>query len=244
MLRAILVTVAALSLAFPASLRAAEIVFIAPANHAMPLMQFEAGQLKSGILKDLGDAFAKRLGLEARYVTVPSKRVSMALQRGDGDCLCYVLPGWLDGEFVWSRPIMADGGVLVARADAPRITTLADLAGQRVGTVSGYRYPQLVDALGERFVRDDGPTAEHSLRKLMAGRSQYAIVEELMAGYHMRIDPGHLLRVDLVVSRFQARCAFSRRAKLDAARMNRALDSLIDDGSIERIVARYRAATP
>ncbi len=244
MIRAILAAVAALLLALPAGLRAAEIVFIAPANHAMPLMQFEDGQLKSGILKDLGDAFAKRLGLEPRYITVPSKRVSMVLQRGDADCLCYALPGWLDGEFDWSRPIMADGGVLVARADAPRIRTLSELAGQRVGTVSGYRYPQLDEALGPRFLRDDGPTAEHSLRKLIAGRSQYAIVEELMAGYHQRIDPGHPLRIDLVISRFQARCAFSRRARLDTARMNHALDSLIDDGSIERILARYREAAP
>ncbi|RFP28661.1 ABC transporter substrate-binding protein [Duganella sp. BJB476] len=244
MWRAILVTLTVLLMTRQASSLAAEIVFVAPANHAMPLMQFEEGQLKSGILKDLGDAFAKRLGVEARYITVPSKRVSMVLQRGEADCLCYVLPGWLDGEFDWSHPIMSDGGVLVARADAPRINTLNDLADQRVGTVSGYRYPQLVDALGPRFLRDDGPTAEHSLRKLMAGRSQYAIVEELMAGYQMRIDPRHQLRIDLVVSRFHARCAFSRRAKLGAARMNHALDSLIDDGSIERIVARYRDATP
>lgn len=219
---------------------AAEIVFIAPLNHAMPLARFAGGQLEGGILKDLGDAMAQRMGRTARYLPVPSRRVSQVLERGDADCLCYGLPRWLDGEFDWSRPILADAGVVMARSEAPHLHGLADLAGVRVGTVSGYRYPQLDAALGARFLRDDGPTAEHSLRKLLAGRSQYAIVEQLMADYQLRSDAGHRLRIELVVNRFQPQCAFSQRSKLEHGEMKRALDSLIDDGSIEQILAHYR----
>lgn len=229
---------AGLLLCLPA--RAAEIVFIAPLNHALPLAEFADGELRGGILKDLGDALAQRLGRTARYMPVPSKRVSMVLARGDADCLCYALPRWLDGTFDWSRPILADAGVILARSDAPRLRGLADLAGQRVGTVSGYRYPHLDAALGAQFLRDDGPTAEHSLRKLLAGRSQYAVVEELLAKYQLRSDTNHQLRLELLINHFQPQCAFSLKSKLDHARMKQALDSLIDDGSIERILARYR----
>lgn len=219
---------------------AAEIVFIAPLNHAMPLARFAGGQLEGGILKDLGDAMARRMGRTVRYLPVPSKRVSQALEHGDGDCLCYALPRWLDGQFDWSRPILTDSGVVMARKEAPRLHGLPDLAGIRVGTVSGYRYPQLDAALGSGFLRDDGPTAEHSLRKLLAGRSQYAIVEQLTADYQLRSDPTHQLRIELVVNHFQPQCAFSSNSKLDHGEMKRALDSLIDDGSIDKILAHYR----
>jgi ABC-type amino acid transport substrate-binding protein len=219
---------------------AGEIVFLAPLNHAMPLARFAGGQLEGGVLKDVGDAMAQRMGRSARYLAVPSKRVSQTLEHGDADCLCYALPRWLDGEFDWSRPILTDSGVVMARKEAPRLHGLPDLADVRVGTVSGYRYPQLDAALGSRFLRDDGPTAEHSLRKLLAGRSQYAIVEQLMADYQLRNDPEHRLRIEFVVNRFQAQCAFSQRSKLDHEEMKRALDSLIDDGSIDKILAHYR----
>jgi polar amino acid transport system substrate-binding protein len=128
----------------------------------------------------------------------------------------------------------------MARSEAPHLHGLAELADLRVGTVSGYRYPQLDAALGSHFLRDDGPTAEHSLRKLLAGRSQYAIVEQLMADFQLRGDPEHRLRIELVVNRFQPQCAFSQRSKLDHAQMKRALDTLIDDGSIDKILAHYR----
>ena len=131
-------------------------------------------------------------------------------------------------------------GRRMARSEAPHLRGLPDLAGVRVGTVSGYRYPQLDAALGPRFLRDDAPTAEHSLRKLLAGRSQYAIVEQLLADYQLRSDPAHQLRIELVVNRYQPQCAFSQRSKLDHGEMQRALDSLIDDGSIDKILARYR----
>jgi len=227
-----------LLLSLPAA--AAEIVFIAPLNHAMPLARFADGQLQGGILKELGDAMAQRMGRTARYLPVPSKRVSQVLERGEADCLCYALPRWLDGEFDWSRPVLQDAGVVMARREAPHLRGLGGLAGKRVGTVSGYRYPQLDAALGPDFVRDDGPTAEHSLRKLLAGRSEYAIVEQLMADYQLRNDPEHRLRIDLLVNRFQPQCAFSQRSKLEHGQMKRALDSLIDDGSIDKILAHYR----
>ena len=91
-----------------------------------------------------------------------------------------------------------------------------------MGTVSGYRYPHLDAALGARFVRDDGPTADHSLRSDTC--------------HQLRID----LRFDLCINRCQPQCAFSLNSKLDHTRMKQALDSLIDDGSIEKILARYR----
>ncbi|HZX28525.1 MAG TPA: ABC transporter substrate-binding protein, partial [Telluria sp.] len=127
----------------PAAAGPAEIVFLAPQNHAMPIARFEHGRLAGGILKDLGDAIAARLGVPARFVSVPSKRVALALRAGEADGVCYVLPGWIDGDYRWTQPIIPNGVAVVAHGGAPVVHSLSDLAGHRVGTVLGYRYPLL-----------------------------------------------------------------------------------------------------
>src|ERR1700740_832275 len=77
---------------------AQEMVFIAPTNHVMPLVELQQGQLTGGILKDIGDALAARLGRHASYLVLPSRRVPLGLQEGKADALCYVMPAWVEGD--------------------------------------------------------------------------------------------------------------------------------------------------
>ena len=70
--------------------------------------------------------------------------------------------------------------------DAPAIAAATELADQSVGTVLGYRYPELKGVLGDRFQRDDAPDMSANLRKLAAGRVRYAIVDQLTLQYEMR----------------------------------------------------------
>ena len=80
----------------------APLVFIAPANHALPFVDLQRGQLAGGILKDLGEAIAERTGRKASFLVVPSKRVSAPLDNGEADVLCYTAPAWIErrGEVV------------------------------------------------------------------------------------------------------------------------------------------------
>ncbi len=56
-----------------------EMVFIAPLSSAMPFADFTSGQLSGGILGDVGDAIAHKLGRQARYLSIPGKRVDQTL---------------------------------------------------------------------------------------------------------------------------------------------------------------------
>lgn len=230
----------ALMLSLPAAAAPRELVFIAPTNHTMPLAQFQDGKLVAGIVKDLGEAIARRVGRTARFVETPSKRVSQALAQGRADGICYVLPNWIEGELDWSRAILPNSAVVAAHPAAPVIHALSELAGKPVGTVIGYRYAPLEAVLGAGFMRDDAPSMEHNLRKLAAGRRQYAIVEMASLEYLRRTDKSLHLRVDLEFISFKARCAFSRRAQVPFAELDRAIGALADDGSVEDILARYR----
>ena len=217
-----------------------QMVFIAPTNTAMPLGQFTDGQLSAGILRDLGIAIALQLGREARFVSMPSKRVGIALRNNEADALCYVLPQWIDGQFHWSRPLLPNAALLVAHPDAPPIHALRDLAGKKVGTVSGYRYPELDALLGKDFLRDDAPTTEHGFSKLAAGRTSYAIVGRSMLEYRQRTDKSFRVRVDHAFATITAQCALASGSTVRPAQFDKAIDTLIDSGAVERILSHYR----
>jgi membrane-bound lytic murein transglycosylase MltF len=76
--------------------------------------------------------------------------------------------------------------------------------------------------------------------KQRLGRTRYAIVDQLSLSYHMKVDPKLRLRSDLVLSRSVNRCAFSRHSKVPIKAIERAIDALVADGEVERILGRYR----
>ncbi len=217
------------------------LVFMAPANHAMPLADVRNGELRDGILKDLGEAIAARLGRPAQFVVIPSRRVNTSLARGEVDALCYVSPGWLDaGPLHWSRPLFDSVAIVAARAGTPALGQLADLRGERIGTVAGYRYRELDEALGPGWLRDDAPSMASNLAKLAAGRVRHAMTDQLSLAYAMKRSPQASLVPALTTLALPTHCAFSPARHLPLAAIDRAMDALVADGTVERILARYR----
>lgn len=217
-----------------------ELVFVAATNHNMPLSRFQNGQLAEGLLKDLGDSIAQRMGLRVRYVSVPAKRVAEFLVSGRADGVCYVLPRWLPGAYNWSEPLIPDSGVLLARTDAPQVRNLTDLANKPIGTVLGYSYPLIDAVLGKDFIRQDAPSMELNISKIQHGRMQYAVMGKMNAEYLMRFDAQRKLRIDLEFDYFKTQCAFSRQSAIPFGDVQKAISSLVADGSVDRLLLRYR----
>lgn len=138
-----------------------EFIMIAPLDQAMPIVRFENGILTGGILKDLGDAMARRLGRRPVYISIDVPGVKQTLTSGRADGMCYVMPFWIDGDYHWSTPLLPDTEMVVARGDAPTIGSLRGLRNKPIGTVAGYRYPRIEQVLGKGFTR---PTRSRSSR--------------------------------------------------------------------------------
>lgn len=217
--------------------RSADLVFIAPTNHTEPLARFEQGRLSGGLLKDLGDALAKRTGHKARYVSMPSKRVGAALRAGEADLLCYVKPGWIEGDFVWVEDLIPDAGLLVAHPRSTPVTQLAELKGHSVGTVLGYRYQELETALGQEFQRVDARDTGSNLEKLAAGLVDYAFVERSAFLAFQRRHPESGLREMLQVLEYHTGCALSRRSNQTG--IPQALLAMRNSGELAKILAPY-----
>jgi ABC-type amino acid transport substrate-binding protein len=217
-----------------------ELVMLAPLDQTMPIVRYQNGALAGGILKDLGDALAQRLGRRAVYLSVDVPGVAPALTSGRADAMCYVLPFWIDGDYDWSTPLLPDNEMVVGLADAPPLRSLKDLKDKPIGTVAGYRYPRVERVLGKRFARTDSASMELNVQRMVEGKAQYTMVGEATLLYQQRIHPELKVRPELVFSSFKAQCAFSRKSQVPFAEANRVIDAMLKDGSIDQILARYR----
>lgn len=233
----------ALALATPWRVQAGEpapLRFIAPMNHTMPFADFERGEIKTGIVKDISEAVARQLGRRAKFVSVPPRRVALVLMAGEADGVCYVGQRWIDGNFHWTPPVFEQMSVIAARPDSRAISQLQSLAKQPVGTVYAYRYPDIERLLGADFVRDDAPSMLINLRKLAAGRTRYAATEQITLDFYIKQHPDEGLRVAMLSGRYATHCAFTRAHALPLEALDEAVRELVRNGSIERILASYR----
>jgi len=220
---------------------AAPLVLIVETSALMPQARIEGGRVVEGLHADIGMALARRLGRELVLRPVPRKRLAQALERGEGDLLCDYQSDWLPGPFGWSKPFIPDQALLVTAAAAPAPINLAALAGQPVGTVLGYVYPEMGEILRANFIRDDAPDAVANLRKLEIGRVQHALTGKRVLEYQQHIGGFRLaLHPPIVVSEVMAQCALSPNAPINLGALNGAINGLVAEGELARILGKYR----
>ena len=196
----------------------------------------QSGPRKAGFQEGLGNALAKQLRMKVRFIGLPRKRMMSALESGEGDIVCGYLPAWFQGDVAWSRTFIPTSEVLIASKRVPAPTSIESVRGKTVGTVLGFHYPDIEQALGADFVRDDAPSLNLTVRKWQAGRFDYFLTTgqsidkqfphgELAAGYNL-----------LVVSEVKSGCAVSRKGNVTVAEISAALDALEKNGEMARLL--------
>jgi polar amino acid transport system substrate-binding protein len=223
--------------------RAERITFAVSTGSAMPMTEFHHETLTGGLLKDVGDALARELQMEPAYLVLPRKRVEAALHGAQADLLCDLRPEWLDGkQWNWTESVFSNHMIIASRAETPPLARLSQLSGERVGTVLGYRYPEMESRLGASFERDDAATDELNTSKLLNGRFSYMMSNSLFYDYQRKVHPkgGQLNRAVFTIRQFDTYCALPPQGKLDIDKVNRALASLRKRGDMQAIYDRYR----
>lgn len=228
-----------LLLALP--VQADELTILVDTGTEMPMARFKGWELVEGIHYDLGLALAKTMGRTAKFMVLPRRRMPSALEQGSADVVCAYTPEWLKGKLDWTQPFLPTVEVLLTNRSAERPRKLEDVSGQAIGTVLGYKHPDLESALGKGFVRDDGPNMEASLRKLAIGRIQHAITTENIYAY--RIKYGNLplvLHPPLVLKRYMTQCAVSPEGRVSVAEVDAGITRLLKENVIAEIIGKYR----
>lgn len=217
------------------------LVMLVETSALMPQARIENDHVVEGLHLDLGQALGRRMGREVVARPVPRKRLAEALRRGEGDLLCDYQSDWLPGAFAWSRPFIPDQALLITPVTVPAPPSLLALAGQPVGTVRGYVYPEMTDMLRSGFVREDAPDAVVNLHKLEIGRVRHALTGRRVLEYQQHIGQfKSALHPPLVVSQVLAQCALSPSSPVGLAALNAAIQGLVAEGELGRLLARYR----
>lgn len=236
--------VACLSLLSP--LQAAEPMrMIVADSNGQPFAIHDAGgSLIGGIARNLLDAYAAAMGLQAVYRQLPRGRMLEALLEGEAEGACFLNPAWA-GEadwLVWSPPLFQSQQVLVAPTRRRALTGAADLQGLRVGTILNYVYPNLDPLFTQGFAqRMDAPSLRANLVKLGQGRIDVLIDVEI-AVRHLLHQQGQTasFRIDpLWVAPDDVYCAFSRQFAEHHPGWQAPLQAMIEDGRLASWVAAY-----
>lgn len=133
---------------------------------------------------DLVDAALQRIGVTAETTIVPDGELTPALVEGKFDGSAAL---WRDAErertLIYSKPYLENRMLLVAaRGTDVSASSFAALAGKRIALVDGFAYGEMpTGAAAPRVVR--ARSVEESLQKVLAGESDYALLDELVVQY-------------------------------------------------------------
>jgi polar amino acid transport system substrate-binding protein len=214
-------------------------------TNAAPYVMTDGVTFVGGIMKELNDEAAKRAKVRIAYSLQSRRSVDATLLSGDGHLVCNIQPAWtkIADQLVWTEPLFADSDVFWrAQAAKADIHAYSDLKGLSFATYKGYYHDagltqQVTDGQTKRI---DLYPSENILDVLLAGRADYVVFSKIR-GEYLQKSPKYrtaVLQTGLVDSSYQNYCAISRKAPIDID--IKALNEIARDGTLERILAKYR----
>jgi len=198
-----------------------------------------------GFEVELAEALAGRLGLRARLVQGPWEQLLQLLDRGDVDVVLNGIEVTADRARAYrlTQPYYAGPQRLtVRRGDAAAPRSREALAGRRVGTLPGSLAERVLRAAGADVRTYDGGQGD-MYRDLSLGRTDAVLADAPIADYYASLE-ADLEVLDVPVG--EVRYAVVVRAsdpELQAA-LDRAMAALAADGTLARILGRWRLWTP
>ncbi|WP_341304878.1 transporter substrate-binding domain-containing protein [Pseudomonas sp. TMP25] len=210
---------------------------------AMPMVRIKNGRTVEGILVDLQQRMAAKIGRKAAFMVMPRMRVQHAMNSGDIDVRCYITPSWINAghhRFIWSLPFMTQRNVLLGtRAQSLQVE---QLSGERVGTILGFNYPRLEPLFASgQLEREDARTQEQVLLKLQAGRYRFAVSDQLSLDWFNRQQaPAEKLHVLSEFAADPVACIVRDAPDVPTMALLRAMVQMKQDGEFDALLDRYR----
>ncbi|WP_341303945.1 transporter substrate-binding domain-containing protein [Pseudomonas sp. TMP25] len=174
------------------------LLFVTGAGHAQslkvctnewpPYTLLEEGQVR-GIDADLLYLVLTNLGIRYDITLEPWRRCLRKMSDGKLDIL---LDAFYSDEraktMIFPSEPMAESSMVLfhARARPYMINSVDDLTGLRVGTEPGYAYSLEAFAKGTHFIREDAPTLDANVGKLLLGRVDLVITDRAVGLFTAR----------------------------------------------------------
>jgi polar amino acid transport system substrate-binding protein len=202
-----------------------------------------------GFAVDLVRAAWAAAGVDVELVPLPYARCMKEVDSGGiAGCFDTLRDPKLEHKYRWhQQPLFKARIGIYGRAEAVGARsslTIENLHGKRIGTTHGYDYGEAFDG-DKTMLRDIAPSDLSSLRKLVAGRVDYALVFDRVANQigktHPEIEKRFTLRGVLVEPNLYIAFA-PKYPDIDSivARFDQGLAQVRKSGEYARIEARWR----
>ncbi|WP_320174437.1 transporter substrate-binding domain-containing protein [Maridesulfovibrio sp.] len=213
---------------------------------SFPPYFFEEGDSRSGIIKDIFSALSNETGDTIEYIRVPFNRALYKFEAGQIDIEPMTNPVWRQNSKVpgvYSIPYTVSEEVVIFNSrhfisvDSPE-----DLLGKTIGVVRGYRYPKFDPYFESKRIIDYRLENENKIvQLLLAGRLDQALINLDFANYQIKKKRlGSQLKVGKPFSVRDMMIRFHPNKIKMVPRFNKAIEKLLNDGTIKRIYDRYR----
>jgi cystine transport system substrate-binding protein len=205
----------------------------------------ESGKL-TGFEVEFSEALAKELGVKVKLQTTPWAGILAALESKRLDVVVnqVTISEERKKKYDFSEPYTVSGIqalVLAKKADELKIKTAADLSGKKVGVGLGTNYEQWVKAEVPGAViktYDDDPTKFQDLR---VGRIDAILIDRLAALEYARKAKDTAVTGE-AFSRQEAGIALRKGEPELLAAVNKAIEKLRTDGTLEKLSEKYFSA--
>jgi polar amino acid transport system substrate-binding protein len=209
---------------------------------------YVSGKEPVGFAVDIVKAAWAAANVSLELVPLPYARCMRMVDNGDLDgCFDTLRDARTETRYRWHRePLFKARISIYGRTVGPNAPLIGpdDLLGQRIGVTNGYDYGAKFDN-DRRMVRDVAVSDLASLRKLVAGRVDYALVYDQVAGHiaglHPELAPYFVQRGVLVEPLLYL--SFKRNGEALApliAKFDKGLEHIRKSGEYARIEARWR----
>ncbi len=146
-----------------------------------------------GFAVDLVRAAWAAAGVEVELVPLPYARCMKEVDRGDlAGCFNTLRDPVQESRYRWHQQALFQARIgiygRITPGEVPKTMGLQSLRGKRIGTTHGYNYGAAFDG-DPTMLRDEAPSDLSSLRKLVAGRVDYALVFDRVANAIAKTHP-------------------------------------------------------
>lgn len=216
-------------------------------HNAQPYAFIEENRLKGGIIKDIMEEVGLLLNVDIKFIETPRKRQRLSLEAGRIDVLSITNPTWLGehaDKFYWSIPLFSEDNIFViSKQNIFKIESHNDLDGKILGCILGYYYRGLMDKFERNIIiREDAKSLTSNLLKLKTGRIDALIDSNITIMYtvnHLNIKDDFIFP-EFISTSYDVYFAFSKVSKVSYKDINSALGKLIENGTLESILGKYK----
>ncbi|MFZ6654871.1 substrate-binding periplasmic protein [Undibacterium sp. TJN19] len=216
-------------------------------NLDYPLNVFDKNrQLIGGLQKDFADQLAKKLSAHVTYTGYSRRRIENVVIQGDADLMCYSSPAWFDlpKEVSWTIATFPQVERVVVLSDKLLLENFPQqLEGKRLAVQLGYHYPQITSQFNEGKIKRVDLTDVPSMFRMLQLDGADAMIssDSEIEGYFKNF-PGKRAAFKSSRTAFsvvQTQCALSHKSLWKIEQLNNAIQSMQDNGDIDKIMRRY-----